>query len=164
MAKKTSKKKRPTTKKTAAKKPKVTVKAAARKLQKKKPVKKTRPVSKKTPVKKNVAAKRSKNVAAKRSRAVSSKKQDSELDQTPAKREFKFRGVRSRASSQAGDSQGLSNRQGADSESVEELVEEGNAFEADVVAGVERAGDSNQEVHTHEVSEDDVPQEYLDKD
>ena len=58
-----------------------------------------------------------------------------------------------------------SNVEGADSESVDELVEEGNAFEADVVSGVESAGDADEkEVHTHEVPEDDVPGEYLDKD
>jgi hypothetical protein len=61
--------------------------------------------------------------------------------------------------------QGLSDVEGADSESVDELIEEGNAFEADVVAGVEDAGDADEkEVHTHEVPEDDVPGEYLDKD
>jgi len=66
---------------------------------------------------------------------------------------------------QAGDLQGLSSRERADSESVEELVEEGNAFEADVVTGVEAADDADEkEVHTHEVPEDDVPGEYLDKD
>jgi hypothetical protein len=57
----------------------------------------------------------------------------------------------------------LSNLEGADSESVDELLEEGNAFEADVVAGVEQAGDTEEsEVHTHEVPEDDVPAEYRD--
>jgi hypothetical protein len=66
---------------------------------------------------------------------------------------------------QSGDLQGLSNRKIADSESVDELLEEGNAFEADVVAGVEDADDADErEVHTHEVPEDDVPDEYLDKD
>jgi hypothetical protein len=35
-------------------------------------------------------------------------------------------------------------------------MEEGNAFEADVVAGVESAGDSRGEVHTHELPEDDA--------
>jgi len=65
---------------------------------------------------------------------------------------------------QSGDLQGLSNIERADSESVDELLEEGNAFEADVVRGVERAGDADEsEVHTHEVPEDDVPDEYLDK-
>jgi hypothetical protein len=65
---------------------------------------------------------------------------------------------------QSGDLQGLSNVQGADSESVDELLEEGNAFEADVVKGVEDAGGADErEVRTHEVPEDDVPEEYLDK-
>lgn len=67
-------------------------------------------------------------------------------------------------SGQSGDLQGLSNVQGADSESVDELLEEGNAFEADVVTGVEEAGGADErEVRTHEVSEDDVPEEYLDE-
>jgi hypothetical protein len=69
---------------------------------------------------------------------------------------------RQRSSEQSGDLQGLSRVESADSESVDELIEEGNAFEADVVSGVERAGDE-QEVRTHEVPEDDVPGEYLDK-
>jgi hypothetical protein len=60
--------------------------------------------------------------------------------------------------------QELSNRERADSESVDELLEEGNAFEAGVVQGVEEADDSEgKEVHTHEVPEDDVPEEYLDE-
>lgn len=66
---------------------------------------------------------------------------------------------------QSGDLQGLSDVEGANSESVGELIEEGNAFEADAISGVERADDSDaSEVHTHEVPEDDVPQEYLDED
>ena len=66
---------------------------------------------------------------------------------------------------QAGDLQGLPNRPTANSESVEELLEEGNALEAEAVQGVENALDADQgEVETHEVPEDDVPQEYLDKD
>lgn len=60
--------------------------------------------------------------------------------------------------------EGLSRRPIADSESVDELVEEGNAFEADAVAGVEEADNADEkEVHTHEVPEDDVPEEYLDE-
>jgi hypothetical protein len=67
-------------------------------------------------------------------------------------------------SGQSGDLQGLSNVQGADSQSVNELLEEGNAFEADVVTGVEDAGGADErEVRTHEVPEDDIPEEYLDK-
>ena len=59
----------------------------------------------------------------------------------------------------------MSRAERADSESVDELVEEGNAFEAGAVAGVEEADDQDtREVHTHEVPEDDVPDEYLDKD
>ena len=66
---------------------------------------------------------------------------------------------------QSGDLQGLSRAEQADSESVDELVEEGNVFEAGAVAGVEEANDADErEVHTHEVPEDDVPEEYLDKD
>jgi hypothetical protein len=65
---------------------------------------------------------------------------------------------------QSGDLQGLSNIEGADSESVAELIEEGNAFEADAVTGVEHAGDTDEkEVRTHEVPQDDVPGEYLDE-
>jgi hypothetical protein len=71
----------------------------------------------------------------------------------------------SRSAVQSGDLQGLSNVEAADSESVGELIEEGNAFEADVVAGVQDAGSHDErEVRTHEVPEDDVPGEYLDKD
>jgi hypothetical protein len=69
-----------------------------------------------------------------------------------------------RAGEQSGDLQGLSNIQGADSESVDELLEQGNAFEAEVVKGVEDAEDSDEgEVRTHEVPQDDVPGEYQDK-
>jgi hypothetical protein len=64
----------------------------------------------------------------------------------------------------SGDLQGLSGVSGADSESVGELVEEGNAFEAAIVSGVEAADADEGEVRTHEVPEDDVPQEYLDED
>jgi hypothetical protein len=65
---------------------------------------------------------------------------------------------------QSGDFQELRNVEGADSESVGELLEEGNAFEADVVTGVEDAGGADErEVRTHEVPEDDVPEEYLDE-
>ncbi len=66
---------------------------------------------------------------------------------------------------QSGDTQQISNAAEADSESVEELLEEGNAFEAGVVRGVENAKDADvSEVTTHEVPEDDVPEEYLDDD
>jgi hypothetical protein len=71
---------------------------------------------------------------------------------------------RALAGRQAGDLQGLSRAEEADSESVDELVEEGNLFEAGAVAGVEDADNADEkEVHTHELPEDDVPEEYLDK-
>lgn len=73
--------------------------------------------------------------------------------------------LNSQSGRQAGDLQGISNRRRADSESVDELLEEGNTFEAGAVAGVEEADDEEtREVHTHEVLEDDVPEEYLDQD
>lgn len=66
---------------------------------------------------------------------------------------------------QSGDLQGLSNVESVDSESVDELMEEGNAFEAGVVSGVEDSrGRDGKEVRTREVAEDDVPGEYLDED
>jgi hypothetical protein len=69
-----------------------------------------------------------------------------------------------RAGEQSGDLQGLSDAENADSESVDELLEEGNALEAEAVGGVEDAEDSDGgEVRTHEVPQDDVPGEYLDE-
>ena len=48
---------------------------------------------------------------------------------------------------------------------MEELAEEGNAFEADAINGVEKANDPDvAEVTTHEIPEDDVPDEYLNHD
>jgi len=65
---------------------------------------------------------------------------------------------------QSGDLQGLSRIQSSDSESVDELLDEGNSFEAGIVSGVEEGdNEEGREVHTHEVPEDDVPEEYLDK-
>jgi hypothetical protein len=69
-----------------------------------------------------------------------------------------------RSAEQSGDLQGLSHSEGVDSESVGELLEEGNAFEAGVLTGVEDAGrQATREVRTHQVPEDDVPAEYLDE-
>ncbi len=69
------------------------------------------------------------------------------------------------AAGQSGDIQQLPDRADADSESVEELAEQGNAFEADAVEGVETAKDPDvSEVKTREVPEDDVPPEYQNED
>jgi hypothetical protein len=65
---------------------------------------------------------------------------------------------------QSGDTQGLSDVAEAGPESVLELVEEGQSFEAEVISGVEDAPDPDvAEVHTKQVPEDDVPSEYLGK-
>jgi hypothetical protein len=74
------------------------------------------------------------------------------------------RGFGAHSAGQSGDTQGLSSAEEADSESVEELVEEGQDFEAGVVAGVEDADASQGEVRTKQVREDDVPLEYLEQD
>jgi hypothetical protein len=72
------------------------------------------------------------------------------------------KGMGARSGGQSGDIQGLSGLEVADSESVLELIEEGQAFEAEVVSGVENVPDEA-EVTTSEVPEDDVPPEYRDK-
>jgi hypothetical protein len=75
------------------------------------------------------------------------------------------RGLGAASAGQSGDIQGISRAEEVDSESVEELTEEGQDFEAEVVSGVESALDPDEgEVHTHEVPEDDVPEEYQNPD
>ena len=75
------------------------------------------------------------------------------------------RGLGAASGGQSGDTQGLSERESVDSESVTELAEEGQDYEAEVVSGVENAKDPDQgEVTTSEVPEDDVPPEYQDRD
>ena len=66
---------------------------------------------------------------------------------------------------QSGDTQGIEGGAEADSQSVEELLEEGQSTEAEAVAGVEEAGDGEvSEVRTRQVPEDDVPEEYQNPD
>lgn len=91
------------------------------------------------------------------------KKESSELTRMhPVVRTQKRPGPES--AGQSGDTQGLSDVAESDSESVTELLEEGQYFEAEAVRGVENAPDADvSEVHTHEVPEDDVPGEYLDR-
>jgi hypothetical protein len=72
-------------------------------------------------------------------------------------------GLGPESAGQSGDNQGLSDVADADSESVDELAEEGQDFEAEVISGVEDAPDEG-EVRTREVPEDDVPPEYRDRD
>jgi len=78
---------------------------------------------------------------------------------------YQRKGLGSFTGGQSGDIQGISGRAGIDSESVTELLEEGQTFEAEAVSGVENAADPDvSEVVTHQVPEDDVPEEYQDKD
>jgi hypothetical protein len=77
----------------------------------------------------------------------------------------KERGTGPGSAGQSGDTQGLSDIEEAGSESVEELVEEGQSYEAEVISGVENAPDADKGgVRTRQVPEDDVPDEYLRKD
>ena len=119
--------------------------------------KKKKKLAKKKPAPKKAAGKK----------AAGAKKVFATRRRTPARRQSAPAFSRERAGSLSGelsgDLQGLSNVEDADSESVEELVEEGNAFEADVVQGVGGAKNPDvSEVTTREVPEDDVPAEYRD--
>ena len=77
---------------------------------------------------------------------------------------YKTRGLGANSAGQSGDTQGLPGTAVGDSESVEELLEEGQTFEAEVLEGVENALDADKsEVKTREVPEDDVPEEYRGK-
>jgi hypothetical protein len=143
---------------------------AAKKKTKKKSAKTKKPARKKATPKKSV--KRPKKVAKKKSAPkrvqkpkASTGKQTRKTSGRSRAQAFSPMGPGSRSGEQSGDLQGLSRREAADSESVDELLEEGNAFEAGAVSGVEDAENADeQEVRTHEVPEDDVPGEYLDKD
>ena len=65
---------------------------------------------------------------------------------------------------QSGDTQGLS-EEAAGAESVEELLDEGQTYEAEAISAVENAPDPDvAEVHTKQIPEDDVPTEYQDRD
>jgi hypothetical protein len=78
---------------------------------------------------------------------------------------YEPRGLGARSGGQSGDTQGIAAKPDVDSESLEELLEEGQSYEAEVVEGVENAPDPDQgEVRTREVEEDDVPEEYRGKD
>ena len=78
---------------------------------------------------------------------------------------YRRKGLGSFTGGQSGDIQGISSRSGVGSESVTELLEEGQTFEAEAVSGVENAADPDvSEVVTHQFPEDDVPEEYQDPD
>jgi hypothetical protein len=78
---------------------------------------------------------------------------------------MKKQAVDTGSAGQSGDIQGLSDVAEAGSESVEELLEEGQSFEAEAIGGVEDAPEPDvAEVHTKQVPEDDVPGEYINQD
>ena len=67
------------------------------------------------------------------------------------------------SSEQSGDLQGLSDVPGVDAESVRELAEEGQSYEAEVVDGVENAPNADAgPVRVRKRREDDIPPEYTD--
>ncbi|HEX8871372.1 MAG TPA: hypothetical protein VF758_01325 [Candidatus Acidoferrum sp.] len=74
---------------------------------------------------------------------------------------YEMPGLGAESGGQSGDTQGISGTAGANAESVKELLEEGQSYEAEVLNGVENAPDADEsEVVTREVAEDDVPDEY----
>jgi hypothetical protein len=153
---------------TKRKKPAKTKKVTAKNKTSKKPVTKKKSSPKKKSIRKTVAVRpkvRGKKTTPAKAKPAPKKKRSRPSGQSVESPILRPQESRGRAGGQSGDLQGLSDIGGADSESVDELLEEGNSFEADVVKGVEEAGDEpEEEVHTHEVLEDDVPEEYLDKD
>jgi len=158
--KKKIKKKQTRSKRTDGKKVAPTKKRATKGTLKKKSAKK-KPAQKKAPAKTKAVGK--KTIGAKTVSVL--KKQVREKSQSVETVAFSPKDPGPRSGQQSGDLQGLSSVESADSESVGDLLEEGNAFEADVVTGVEAAGSADEkEVRTHEVPEDDVPGEYLDED
>ena len=154
-AKKKTKKKPATPRKAAAKSRRPIKKTVAKKLSKKK----------KTAPKKKAAVKtKAPSTKTARAKSAADGKRAPRGNRSFETEPFPLQGFGAGSVGQSGDDQGLSNVEDTDSQSVEELVDEGNAFEADVVSGVERAGDEDEkEVRTHEVPEDDVPEEYLDE-
>ena len=65
------------------------------------------------------------------------------------------KGHGSRTAGQSGDIEGLSDAESVDSESVEELVEEGQDFEAELVGAVENAPEPDEGELDAEIPEDD---------
>ena len=152
------------TKKTVTKKSAKATKRASKKVSKKKVAKKS------AAAQKRLMAKPATKSAKPSSRALPRKPSKVAAPARRGKQEnietvtFEPQGLGARSGGQSGDLQGLSNRAGADSESVDELLEEGNAFEAEVVKGVEDVPDADEgEIRTRQFPADDVPAEYDDE-
>jgi len=68
------------------------------------------------------------------------------------------------AAGQSGDLQGLSGREESENESVRELIEEGQFYEASLVDGVENAPPADAgPLRVHRRPEDDLRPEYTDR-
>jgi hypothetical protein len=146
----------------AKKKPTTRKKRAA----KKKPVRRKSSARRKTPIPgKRVAGAKKTSVGRKAARAkpvkrVQSHPRSSGVSPLGVAARPRRRGLGAISAGQSGDTQGLSRATDVDSESVEELLEEGQTAEAGVVGGVERADADQGEVRTTQFNEDDVPREY----
>jgi hypothetical protein len=157
--KKKAKKKSTGTKRSASQKVTRTKKRVQKKKTSKKLAKKSSAPSKAAGKKKGLKSAAGRRTASAPDKEVPKKRQGRSA---PA---FSREAAEPHSGEESGGLQGLSNAESADSESVDELIEEGNAFEAGVISGVEEAdGEDGREVHTREVPEDDVPGEYLDED
>ena len=123
---------------------------------------------------KNKQTKRKKSVAKKPKIKVPRKRAISKRSSV-ARKKVKFSAKRRRVTStglvvetvalQSGEPRKLYDGPTANAESMEELLEEGNVLEGVAIQGAEDALNTDQgEVQTHEVPEQEVPEEYLDKD
>ena len=153
----------------------------------KKPARKKKTVSRKKPTLKKSAARRAPSARKKTVKRAAPKRLAAKKKSLPKKKSAKKksakkamrrradfinpvtpsgrRGLGAASGGQSGDTQGLSRRSYDDSESVEELMAEGQYMEAEAVSGVENAPDADQgEVRTRQFPEDDVPEEYQNED
>jgi hypothetical protein len=147
-----AKKKKPSKKSVPAKaksrSKKAALKSAAKKLKLKKPnpkkiAAKSKPKSKPKPKPNSATAKRAASLKEKRSdaRLRHGRPGIREISEIPAPED---RDLQSASGGQSGDLQGLSSVADVDSESVGELLEEGQALEAEVVSGVENVPDADE--------------------
>jgi hypothetical protein len=138
-------------------------KKTAKKTHKKQKASAKKKVARVKPMAKAKAATRKK--AAKRTKRVRATPMVQVGNQSVETQQLKPKARVARAGAGGGDFGGVSVVEAVDSESAEELLQEGQAYEAGIVSGVEDAPDPDQaEVTTHEVPQDDVPGEYQDKD
>jgi hypothetical protein len=150
---------------TKKKKSTKTSKTVGKKVKARKPAKKQKP-SRKVAAKKAPASKKALTQKQSLNRTRTAKTASATTKEPKTRQRVSSRQIpESLSGEESGDLQGLSNVETVDSESVDELLEEGNAFEAGIISGVEDAGKrEGKEVRTREVPEDDVPGEYLDED